>query len=155
MTRRTCTGRTLRLARKRFFSMPIAGGTPTTLAMGQPNPTRIAVDKSNVYWVNDVFPGTLVTVPIAGGAPTTLATASLSEQTFTDVQSDGTNVYFAMNEGVTGSQTGPGAIEMVAVVGGPVLVLASGLGNPIRMAMDQKTVYWTDLDNGTVNQLSK
>lgn len=34
------------------MSVPLAGGTPTTLASGQ-TPTDIAVDGSSVYWTNN------------------------------------------------------------------------------------------------------
>ncbi len=55
------------------MSVPISGGTPTTLASGQDNPGNMVVDDTSVYWANNSTPGAIVKVPIAGGAPITLA----------------------------------------------------------------------------------
>jgi hypothetical protein len=57
-----------------LLSVPLAGGTPTTLTSG-PQFAGIAVDSSTVYFTsNDPASGTgaLATVPLAGGTVTTL-----------------------------------------------------------------------------------
>jgi hypothetical protein len=60
------------------MKVPIAGGVPMTLASKLDYPSGIAVDGSNVYWVNDgtsTSPGAVVRVPLSGGTPTTLASS--------------------------------------------------------------------------------
>ena len=62
-----------------LLKMPVAGGTPVTLASGIDAET-IAVDATNVYWGNsgtDKAPvGAVVKVPIAGGTPVTVTTSA-------------------------------------------------------------------------------
>jgi hypothetical protein len=54
------------------MKIPLAGGTPTTLASGQDQPYGIAVDTSAVYWTNR-RDGRVMKVPVGGGAPATVA----------------------------------------------------------------------------------
>src|SRR5205814_7527236 len=82
--------------------MPLAGGTPTTLASRQGHPLAIAVDPTNVYWVNGGTrePGTFnrhadgstMKVPLAGGVPVTLASGQRGHDA---VAIDATSVYWA------------------------------------------------------------
>jgi hypothetical protein len=71
------------------LQLPLAGGTPTTLATGLHMIDGIAVDGANVYWADNS--GTLLRVPIGGGAVTTLA----AKQVFGgDIAVDATYVYW-------------------------------------------------------------
>ena len=47
----------------------LGGGTPTTLASGQFNPSGIAVDATTVYWTNNYMStaGAVMKVPLGGG----------------------------------------------------------------------------------------
>jgi hypothetical protein len=70
--------------------LPLAGGTPVTLATAQGNPvSAIALDAQYVYWGNPG--GDVVKTPIGGGAVTTLATGQHSP---TGVAVDADNVYW-------------------------------------------------------------
>ena len=71
------------------LQLPLAGGTPTTLATGLYEVDGIAVDAANVYWSDNN--GSVLRVPIGGGAVTTLA----AKQSFGgDVAVDATHVYW-------------------------------------------------------------
>jgi hypothetical protein len=64
-----------------IVKLPLAGGTPTTLASSTGS-ASIAVDAANVYFTSQgvIGPndGTVVRVPIGGGAPTTLVDGQAS-----------------------------------------------------------------------------
>jgi hypothetical protein len=71
------------------LQLPLAGGTPTTLATGLHMVDGIAVDAANVYWADNS--GSVLRVPIGGGAVTTLATKQVL---CGDIAVDATHVYF-------------------------------------------------------------
>jgi hypothetical protein len=71
------------------LQLPLAGGTPTTLATGLHMVDGIAVDAANVYWTDNN--GDVLRVPIGGGAVTTLATKQVL---CGDIAVDATHVYW-------------------------------------------------------------
>lgn len=76
---------------------PRAGGPPTTLASTQADPTDIAADGTNVYWLN-TGDQTVMRVPVAGGSPTTLASQQAGVR---HIAVDDTSVYWTDFDGGT------------------------------------------------------
>jgi hypothetical protein len=84
------------------MKVPLAGGTPTTLASGQMMPLDLAVDATSVYWT-DSTGGTVMKVPLAGGTPTTLASGQSSPDY---IAVDGTSVYWTNDADYDFADTG-------------------------------------------------
>lgn len=75
--------------------VPLAGGTPVTLATGQwRSVSTLAVDAKYVYWGNSG--GNILKTPIGGGAVTTLATGQAPAN---GVAVDSDNVYWVSMDG--------------------------------------------------------
>jgi hypothetical protein len=126
------------------------GSNPTVLAMGaaQVGAQGIAVDATNVYWVNSTPPGNVSKCAITGcgGNPTVIAMSGANSSP-TAVAVDATNVYWA-----TG---GSGQIMRVPIGGGGVTTLATGLSNASGMALDATFVYYADGGTGQIFKLAK
>ncbi len=80
-------------------------GVATLLASGQPNMAYgIAVDGSNVYWVeqatmSSIQDGAVKTVPLAGGAVVTVTTLASGLASPKCIAVDGANVYWTETGG--------------------------------------------------------
>jgi hypothetical protein len=78
------------------LALVTAGGTTSTeIAANVNDVTSLAVDATNVYWVNDVTSGSVMTAPRSGGASTTVA----SDTAPTAVAVDDTAVYWGDSAG--------------------------------------------------------
>jgi hypothetical protein len=83
------------------MTVPLAGGTPVTLASGQQSIDSIAVDASGIYWVNSRSTlGTVMKLALGGGTPVTLAAGQ--DLPF-GLAVDSTSVYWATFNGGTRS----------------------------------------------------
>jgi hypothetical protein len=74
--------------------MTLTGGSLTMLALGQPN--AIAVDSSDVYWV-DYNGGLVMKVGLAGGAPAVMAFGQDHPAT---IALDATHVYWTASSAI-------------------------------------------------------
>jgi hypothetical protein len=133
-------------------SAPLGGGTATSLTSSLSAGPFVAVDASNVYWVELLGPvaGSQVwSVPKEGGTATSLW--SESESIVVAIAADATGIYF-VNQGnlvvVDGGDSVPapntGSILMIPSGGGAATTLVSGLNYPNSVAVDGTNVYWTD-----------
>jgi hypothetical protein len=133
------------------MKVPIAGGTPITLASEQDYPLGLTVDSTNVYWVNEGSSGSdgsVIQMPLAGGPPTTLATGQAAP---VSVVVDAKNVYWTLWGWTTDGGTS-GAVMTAPIGGGAVSTLVSG-GTGYGIAVDASNVYWTDFRAGNVMQM--
>jgi hypothetical protein len=132
--------------------IPLGGGAPVTIGQGiqvfyaAPYLSSIAVDSSDVYWVDGASGsnGVITRTPIGSTSGTSIYTG----QNFPEaLATDGTNVYWA-NWGTfdaQGNSNNDGTIMQGPVNGGTPTVLASALSAPSCMVVDAKNVYWTNL----------
>ena len=133
------------------LQVPIAGGTPITLAMNQDFPVGIAVMGSVVYWVNSSG-GTVMSAPVGpvdGGSVTTLVTGQASPWAI--AASAVTQSIYWLDRGTVQNEHTDGALVRMTPEpaqlpdGGAITVLTAGLQDPAGIALDSTNIYWTDL----------
>jgi hypothetical protein len=134
------------------MSVPITGGTPTTVVANQDWPWAIATDGTNIYWTNydndgaingDVTnAGAVLQAPVGGGTVTTL---QMGLEDPYGIAVDSENVYFTTNAG--------GRVKKVPIGGGTVTTLAEGLNGPCYIAVSGGNVYWTNYGDGTLQTI--
>lgn len=110
--------------------------TPTTARL-------VRTDAENIYWISDreegQSNGAIVKVAKAGGTPVVVA----NQQPFAlrDYAFDDSNVYW-VTSGEKGTSTG--TVWKVSKAGGTPAALVSGRAYPLQIAVDDKSVYWTE-----------
>lgn len=123
-------------------SVPIGGGTVTTLAMGLSQPYDVVVDSASVYW--GLSNSTLAKTSLGGGSPVTLSsTVGLLSQ----IVLDATNVY------ISEAHAGGWDVTAVPKAGGSRMTLASGTfanNNPGSIAVAGANLYWAVAGTGTI-----
>jgi hypothetical protein len=124
-------------------TVPLSGGTPTTLATSLNSPGDLTSDGTYLYFMpnsND-YVAVLSKLALTGGTVSSLATGALG----VDVVTTGGWVYWTdyFAESILAVPTG----------GGSVATLVSGLATPWVIASDGVNLYWTEYngsDAGTV-----
>ena len=109
-----------------ILRVPLAGGTPENLAGNTIGPFGIAVDDTNVYWVEQFTAtslngGRVLTIPKAGATPTVVAADQLEPFR---VRLDASYVYWAAHGDYVENYI-DGGIYRVAKGGGAVQPLAA------------------------------
>jgi hypothetical protein len=156
-----------------ILSLPVTGGTPTTVANNLRGARTVATDGANVYW--GYQDGTILEKRIVGGPDVTLATGLPNP---IRMAVDATDLYVLGDSGASlwkvslanGARTtlapitdrpyalaldatnvywaGVGALKQLPKTGGAPVTLA--VGEPSGVAVDATTVYFTDFQAGTV-----
>jgi hypothetical protein len=128
-------------------SIPVAGGTPSTLVTGLGTVFDLVVDAQSMYFINmstDVASGSVTEfigkAPLEGG-PFEMLVPSPSAPPLA----------LAVSAGYLYWSDGGGAVNRVATAGGDVETLASNQGAIYDIAVDQSGVYWTNQGQGSVD----
>jgi hypothetical protein len=126
-----------------------------TLASDEWYPVGVAVDATNVYWVNAAVGGngSVMTVPLNGGNPTTLASGQAIQG---GLAVDDASIYWT----TSGPQLG--AVLKMSKGGGSPSAIASGRNYLYSVAVMTTTVFWTaygavvkaDVDGGMIVTLA-
>jgi len=109
-------------------------------------PSTLATDGDSVYF-GGTSPNELAvsSIPVKGGEPKTLFSTSCGDaggvRCIGDVATDGSFVYFT-------SKTGE--VRKVSTSGGDAITIAKDQPRPFAIAVDDRCVYWSNLDDGTV-----
>jgi hypothetical protein len=115
---------------------------PEVLVSDQSYPTAIAVDATNVYWVNYTG-GQVMKAPKSGGNATTLASAEYSYPV--GIAVDANNVYWTCASGDVGS------VSMIPLAGGTPTVLTSSESTSYGIAVSNGYVYWANLETDSAD----
>ncbi len=129
---------------KSVSSIPIAGGTATTLATNLTSPVHLQHDATSLYWglTSDV----VATIPLGGGTPVTLQTSNGTILTALAV--DATHVFHTEDYTVAADCS----VVVVPKAGGTRVTLASGgaWNHPTGLAVNGGTVFWGVTTPGSI-----
>ena len=118
------------------------GGGSRVIAASQDRPMGIAIDSTNVYWVNQGVgnQGSVMKMPLFGGTPVSLATGEPYPQ---EIAVDGTYVYWD-------NFVYAGSVVKVPIAGGDKVTLAAdaSMVNTSAMTIDGTNAYWANLGDG-------
>jgi hypothetical protein len=129
-----------------LVSVPIGGGTPSTLESGMCDLGGIAEYSTTLYFTGGCTSGDIYAVPTGGGTVQTLATG---QQPY-DVAADATRVYWT-NYNISGIPQNNGSLASVLITGGSPTTLASQLWEPTGIAVDSSSVYSATWGGGVMS----
>jgi hypothetical protein len=110
-----------------IMSVPLGGGTPTTLASQQACPAGLSIDTNAVYWATSAA---ILSTPKMGGAVTTIATGAMNPLSLTV---DAANVYWT---------DFMGTVQFADKATGAITTLSDNLGFPRGIAVDSSFAYY-------------
>ncbi len=120
-----------------------AGGVPTQYVVDQNVPGAMTHDQNNIYWavLGDVngFNGRVMKAAIGSADPVVLA---INESRPAAIALDATHLYWTLQW--------EGQIRRVPIAGGAVEALVKWQMTMYGLAVDEKAIYWTVWDDGTV-----
>jgi hypothetical protein len=131
-------------------TVPLGGGTPTTIATAGSSPYGVALDDSWVYWTvsNYTSPGgAVLKAPLSGGAAVALATGQTNPR---EIAVTSNNVYW-VNYGDSPPATN-GALMRALLDGGNPTTLAANQCGAGALAIDATHAYWTYC-SGTIKRI--
>jgi hypothetical protein len=129
----TVVGCCIQMGTGTLKSVPLGGGTVTTVFTGLDAPGALAIDGANAVWAES---GRVARRPLAGGAATTLASGISSSMARIAV--DASYVYVLDNDFIKTLPTAGGTVEKLA----PARVNDPTVGVQ-DIAVDGTSVYWT------------
>lgn len=120
-------------------TMPVAGGTPSTLVTVPETVQALAVDSTAVYWATTA--GHIARRALTGGTTTTLATGLHNPSSLVV---SGASLYFTDMQGGSGTNvsTNLGTVQSMTIMGAERTTLASQQQGPTSIQADSRNLYW-------------
>jgi hypothetical protein len=128
-----------------IVSLPLGGGTPSTLASGRWTPQGIAADDTYVVWAES-FTDQIVRRPLGSSTTTTLPTGASTSPTAVALAAG--TIYWT-----DAIPTTSGSVDMSPEGSLSQMLVSGGQTSPWALAVDSTYVYWVDyLNPGAVWQ---